>query len=135
MDMIMAARELSKQMQQDERYLNFMAAMKKTDEDETLQQMIAEFNMKRQAYEFAANKGEMGDSFKTLETEVNTLYNNIMENETMANYNFAKAEMSSMLNAVMSIINQCAGGADPDTVEPKEQSGCGGSCGSCGGCA
>ena len=43
MDTIQAARELGKAIQLDERYVKMMLAQQKSDEDQGLQKMIADF--------------------------------------------------------------------------------------------
>ena len=49
MDMIELARELGRKLQNDERYLAFEAARVASDEDQELQDLIGEFNLKRMA--------------------------------------------------------------------------------------
>ena len=48
MDAIKAARELGKAIQNDERYKAYIEAKKANDADDELQQLIGEFNLKRQ---------------------------------------------------------------------------------------
>ena len=47
MDVIQMARELGKMIQLDGRYLEYVSAKEKNDNDADLQQMIGEFNLKR----------------------------------------------------------------------------------------
>ena len=47
MDIIKMARELGKAIQEDDRYLALRLATQSNDEDQALQDMIGEFNLKR----------------------------------------------------------------------------------------
>ena len=47
MDVIELARELGKAIQQDERFLAMQIARQNSDNDDELQQLIGEFNLKR----------------------------------------------------------------------------------------
>lgn len=47
MDIIEMARELGKAIQEDDRYLALRLATQSNDEDQALQDMIGEFNLKR----------------------------------------------------------------------------------------
>lgn len=49
MDVIELARELGKAIQQDERFLAMQIARQNSDNDDELQQLIGEFNLKRMA--------------------------------------------------------------------------------------
>ena len=47
MDILKMARELGKAIQEDDRYLALRLATQSNDEDQALQDMIGEFNLKR----------------------------------------------------------------------------------------
>ena len=49
MDVIELTRELGKAIQQDERFLAMQIARQNSDNDDELQQLIGEFNLKRMA--------------------------------------------------------------------------------------
>ena len=134
MDAIKAARELGKAIQQDERYIAYNQAKINNDNDEELQKLIGEFNLKRQQLGLEMSKGaDEKDEAKIEETnkEMQKLYTLIMQNEHMADFTMAKQGMDKLVNDVNAIIGMCCDGEDPDTCEI---SACTGSCATCGGC-
>ena len=133
MDIIELAREIGRQIQKDETYLKFQVAKQQSDEDEELQNLIGEFNLKRMAINNEASK-EDKDNEKLIELnkELRHVYAEIMKNERMNNYNSAKTELDGKLARVMAIIQQSFEGADPETADYSAS--CGGDCSSCGGC-
>lgn len=134
MDIISLAREIGKELQKDERYLNMQLAQQNTDNDQELQNLIGEFNLKRMAINNEAQK-ELQDQEKmqALNQELRAVYAQIMQNPNMIAYNKAKDELDALLKRVSAIITQSAEGADPETAD-YEESSCGGNCSSCGGC-
>mgnify|MGYP000745950330 FL=1 len=56
MDMIELAREIGRELQKDESYLNMQLARQASDEDQALQDAIGEFNLKRMAINNEAQK-------------------------------------------------------------------------------
>jgi cell fate (sporulation/competence/biofilm development) regulator YlbF (YheA/YmcA/DUF963 family) len=135
MEPIMAARQLGKAIQEDERFKTYFSAKDKNDADKGLQELIGEFNLQRENLTLEVSKGEGKDEKKVeeLNTKMRATYNQIMSNENMRAYSEAKTEVDSLVNRVNQIIAMCCEGADPDTCEPAEKA-CGSGCGSCGGC-
>ncbi len=134
MDIIEAARELGRAMQADERYVNMRLAQQQSDEDEALQQLIGEFNLKRMAINNEAQKDDRSEeTLKRLNEELRSVYGKIMQNEHMLRYNDAKNEFDALLQRVTGIIGLCADGEDPETCD-YDAASCGGDCSSCGGC-
>lgn len=134
MDMITLAREIGKELQKDERYLNMQVAKQNSDEDTALQNMIGEFNLKRMAINNEA-QSESPDSGKiqALNGELRAVYAQIMQNPNMIAYDQAKEELDHLLKRISAIISQSADGEDPETAD-LEESSCGGNCASCAGC-
>ena len=101
MTVIDKARELGVMIQQDERYAVYYAAKDANDNDETLQNMINEFNMKRMQLNSEMSK-EQRDEAKLAELDkaIKNLYSDIMSNENMDNYNKAKNAMDALLNEI-----------------------------------
>ncbi|MDF1495740.1 MULTISPECIES: YlbF family regulator [unclassified Caproiciproducens] len=134
MDIISLAREIGKEIQKDERYLNMQLAKQNSDDDQQLQDLIGEFNLKRMAINNEAQKPEQdSDKMQVLNQELRHVYAQIMQNPNMTAYNRAKEEMDALLQRVSAIIGQSADGEDPETTDYVESS-CGGNCSSCGGC-
>ena len=135
-DAITLFKEAAAQMQLEETYLALMGAMQKNDEDETLQQLIGDFNLARIDLnsELAKSEDKDQEKIQALNTKVGTLYNDIMANECMMAYNEAKAQMEQVMNYINAILTTAANGGDPMTVEEPPEGGCTGSCASCAGC-
>ncbi|MBP3435193.1 MAG: YlbF family regulator [Clostridia bacterium] len=127
------AKELGRAIQQDERFVKVQMAQARADEDEALQALIGEFNLKRMAINAESAKGEEQDEEKlrALNVEIREVYAKVMANESMAAYNEAKTEMDKLTNAVSAILNMAAQGLDPDDYDEHS---CSGNCSSCGGC-
>lgn len=133
MDMIELAREIGKKIQKDAAYISVKAAEKACDEDKELQELIAEFNMKRMTLNQEASNPERDDDKMTkLNEELRVCYDKVMANENMNNYNDSKTELDGKLKEIIDIITMSAEGADPETVQSTPSCSC--DCSSCGGC-
>lgn len=134
MDMIELARELGRKLQNDERYLAFEAARVASDEDQELQDLIGEFNLKRMAINNEAQKEDRDDEkLQKLNYELREAYTNVMKNENMVKYNETKQALDECVQRVIAIITMCAEGEDPDTAD-YDPSACTHDCSTCGGC-
>ncbi len=127
------AKELGHAIQLDDRFVRVQMAQAAADEDEALQALIGEFNLKRMAINAEAAKGDEQDEAKmrTLNEELRAVYARVMANESMAAYNEAKTELDKLTNAIGAILNMAAQGLNPDDYDEHN---CGGNCASCGGC-
>ncbi len=133
MDIIALARELGKAIQQDERYKRIDAAKRANDADESLQKLIVDFNMKRSELTTEmAQENKDPEKLNKLDKELKEVYQEVMANPNMAEFNAAKVEVDGMMNFITEILYGSVNGENPDTIEMHE--GCGGNCGSCGGC-
>ena len=134
MDIIKLTRDLGRAIQQDERYLKYRIASQNNDEDETLQNMIGEFNLTRMNLNTEIQKGEPDErKVEELNKKVRELYKSIMVNPNMATYNEAKQDFDQLIKRITTIILQSANGEDPETTDLRETS-CTGSCETCSGC-
>ncbi len=134
MDIIELARQLGAAIQKEEAYIAYQAAKTANDEDEKLQNLIGEFNLQRMSLTNELQKPEDQKSkskIEELNKQLQKIYDDIMNNESMQNYNVAKHNMDEVSNKITSIIAMCIEGEDPATCEPA---GCSGSCSTCGGC-
>ena len=134
MDVIEVTRNLGKEIQKDERFIAFAKAKLALDNDETLNAKIGEFNIIRMNLERLVGEEEK-DNEKIAEanTTLRAVYDEIMANDVMKEYNETRAAVDKMIADVMGIIRMCAEGADPETCTLPE-AGCSGSCSSCSGC-
>jgi cell fate (sporulation/competence/biofilm development) regulator YlbF (YheA/YmcA/DUF963 family) len=128
MDVIEKAKELGVALMNDEKVKHLQIAMVENDNDFELQKLIGEFNLKRAALNEETYKDDKNnEKIKMLEQELKTLYQQIMENKSMAEYNKAKADVDEIVSHINSIIQMSITGEAPDE-------GCSGGCNSCGGC-
>jgi cell fate (sporulation/competence/biofilm development) regulator YlbF (YheA/YmcA/DUF963 family) len=136
MNVIDKARELGVMIQQDERYKAYYDAKRVNDNDEDLQNMINEFNMKRMQLNNEMSKSDKDtEKLSALDDSIKSLYGEIMANENMDRYNKAKTAMDSLLSQINMVITYSANGEDPMTCPCDEVSvNCSGSCSTCGGC-
>ena len=135
MTVIEMARELGKKIQQEESYILLNTAQRAVEEDDELQEKIAEFNMKRYELTQEITKPERDDKkIEELDKVVHELYDIATNHEKMVAYNNAQDDFNEMFEYVLHIVQMSATGDDPDTIGRPEQGGCSGDCGSCGGC-
>ena len=134
MDIIKMTRELAKELQKDSRYTEYMKAKTANDNDEKLQSMIHDFEMKRMEISLEAGKKADKDEkrVESLNAELQNLYAEIMQNKNMIEFSVKRDEMDDLLNQITTILTMCANGEDPDTCQVSH--GCSGSCSTCGGC-
>ena len=133
MDIIAMARELGKAIQQDERYKRIDAAKTANDKDEELQQLIQKFNMKRSELSVEmAQENKNPEKLNQLDRELKAVYQEVMQNPNMAEFNAAKVEVDDMMNYISTILYGAVNGEDPDTIEPQQS--CDGDCAGCAAC-
>ena len=121
-------------MRKSDEYLAHTVARNAADNDEELQKLIGDFNLKKITLSQEVQKSEKNEErINQLNTEVRSLYNTIMANPSMLAYNTTKVELDRVLNFMQQILVSAANGEDPYTVE-EETEGCTGSCSSCSGC-
>ena len=78
MTVIEMARELGKKIQQEESYIALMNAQKAVEEDDELQEKIAEFNMKRYELTQEITKADRDDKkIEELDKAVHELYHKL----------------------------------------------------------
>lgn len=133
MDLIEKTRELGKLLQDEESYKSMKEAEKKADADTELQELIKEFNLKRLSINVETQKVEKdGEKIAQLNKEMQKVYADIMANENMKAYNESKQLFDQVSGRVMTILQNCIAGEDPETTD--FDSSCTGSCSTCGGC-
>ena len=129
------ARELGKKIQEDENYIRLITTQKEVEDDDALQESIADFNMKRYNLTQEVTKTDRDEAkVDELDKLVRSMYDDITNNPKMVAYNEAQADFDDMFEYVIHILQMSASGEDPDTVTKPENGGCSGNCSSCGGC-
>ncbi len=133
MDLIKQAREMGKAIQASEEYAKLKKAQEANDNDEELQDLIGKFNLKRMELNNLLAKDEKDEEkLGKMNQELRDLYQSVMSNVHMAEYNEAKNAMDMLMNQVNAILVLSVNGEDPETCDPAPS--CSGSCSTCGGC-
>ncbi len=133
MDIIEMTRELGKLIQQEEAYKKLHNAEYNADNDSELQELIKEFNLKRLQINTETQKTDKdSEKIQKLNSEMQKVYSSIMSNQNMIDYNSAKQEFDQITTRIMTILQNCAQGEDPETTDYTPS--CSGSCSTCGGC-
>lgn len=137
MDVIAVTRQLGKAIQADERYVDYVNAKSRNDEDKELQELIGEFNLIRQNVAFESGKPEEEqdtEKLAELNNKMRAAYDAVMANENMALFTVAKQGMDALMNQINTILTYSMEGMDPETCPSEVAVDCSGSCSTCGGC-
>ncbi|MBR5135374.1 MAG: YlbF family regulator [Clostridia bacterium] len=127
------AKDMGEALQQDGRYVALQMAQAKADEDQALQDLIGEFNLKRMALATEDAKDDKDEEkLQALDAELREVYGRVMANESMQAYNAARQEMDALLSNINRILMLSAQGEDPQTLDAEHS--CGGNCSGCSGC-
>lgn len=134
MDILNAAKDLAREIQKSESYINLKIASQNNDNDEKLQDLIGKFNLKKIAISTQISEdNKNSDKISRLNEELKACYEEIMNNSNMLNYMKCKKEFDELIRNINLLVAAGANGEDVDSVN-LENNGCTGSCGSCGGC-
>lgn len=129
---IAMARSLGLALQQEETFRNYFEAKRKNDEDVLLQNMIDDFNELQRKLDVAFSKDEKDtEEIEVLSNDMNRLYQAIMENENMVNYNEMREPYDTLTKYINRILLVAMNGGDPFAVKETD---CTGNCSTCGGC-
>lgn len=135
LDVIAMTRELGAAIQADPRYKEYIRAKEINDNDTELQKLIGDFNLTRQKIQIEINKSADDKDNKKiaeLNKEMQGFYGQIMGNNSMNDYNSAKAAFDTLVQQVNAIISGSVNGEDPLTMDTDAS--CGSGCSSCSGC-
>ncbi len=134
MDILNAAKDLAREIQKSESYINLKIASQNNDNDEKLQDLIGKFNLKKIAISTQMSEdNKNSDKISRLNEELKACYEELMKNSNMLNYMKCKKEFDELIRKINLLVAAGANGEDVDSVN-LENNGCTGSCGSCGGC-
>ncbi len=127
------AKDMGEALQQDPRYVALQMAQAKADEDQELQNLIGEFNLKRMALASEDAKEDKDEAkLRQLDEELRETYTRVMANESMIAYNTARQDIDALLSNITRILTLSAQGEDPRTLDAEHS--CGGNCSGCSGC-
>ncbi len=126
MEVMELAAALGQKIKEDPRVVAMKMAEKEYEADETLQQKIMEYNAQSQALTEEYKKNTQDAEFiKIIETRINTLYHEIMDNPHMTAYTKAQEVVNAFMAEVNGEITFQITGERPCT---HDCSTCGGSC-------
>ncbi|MBR4049059.1 MAG: YlbF family regulator [Clostridia bacterium] len=133
MDIIKLTRELGKAIQQDERYLKFVAAREANEADTQLNDLVGKMQLIHMSYQHEASKEDANEQkLQAYEEEFMGIREKIIANPNMATYEAARMAIDEMMNHIVGILTECIKGEDPETCEPPQEHSCSGNCSSCG---
>ena len=121
------AEQLGSAIKNSGEYKGYEKAKEAYDTDETLQELIKEFNLRKMAVmQQMQSKTKDDRKLSELQDQMRQSYNDVTANPVMAEYNEAKDKLEAVVNEVYEIINYYVTGQEPGS--------CTGSCSSCSGC-
>ena len=127
------AKQLGHAITQDERYVRYLSARDQYDQDEKLQQLIEKFNKLKNDVVAAGNEQPRDEGkLKGLTVAMRALYEQTMQNQTMAEFMEAKKQVDDLVRQVSAIITYYVAGEQ--ALEGHHCSGCSSSCEDCAGC-
>lgn len=118
MDAIEMARQLSREIQKNERYLDFQRAHKEGKESRELQKMITDFNLRRIITSRKGGKADRNeDEIQQFNEELREAYGSMMDHPAMMGFNLTKEDIGMMLQRTSTTIDTSADGEDPDPAD------------------
>ena len=131
-EIIAMTRSLGAMLQQEKEFVEYMEARQKNDEDMELQNLIADFNEVQDKVDGLMKSGEKDTAeLEMLSNKMDQIYQAIMMNENMSNYNEKRVQFDKLMQFVNRILLVSMNGGDPYSVNEED---CTGNCASCGGC-
>lgn len=128
-EILAKANELGQLIKESDVAKTMLAAEQAVEADVELQKKIGAFNEKREMMMDLMQQGsEDQEKIAALNDEIRQLYDAIMANKNMTDYNAARQAFDDMSAKVNGIITYYITGQNP------AEGGCSGSCSSCGGC-
>ena len=126
-EVLKKAEELAQLIKDSNVFASYEKAKAASDADEGLQQLIAQFNVKRAVVANEMDKEEPDEALiKTVNDDMRKTYDDIMANENMKFYNIRKSYVDQLLNAVNETIMTAITGQAPQS--------CTHDCSTCHGC-
>ncbi len=127
MEIMEIAKQLGQAIKKDERITKLNKTREAYEGDAAINNLMMEYNVHQTALreEYAKEERDM-DAIKSIQTRIETIYNDITTNENFIAYNAAQEEVNKFMNEVNEEITFQITGERPCT---HDCSSCGGSCG------
>ena len=101
MDIIKLTRELGKAIQQDERYLKFVAAREANEADTELNDLVGKMQLIHMSYQHEASKEDANEQkLQAYEEEFMGIREKIIANPNMANYEAARMAIDKSIGGI-----------------------------------
>lgn len=134
MDIIEMARKLGEALQATESYRKLSEAKCANEKDNELADQIGQFNLIKLEIQNAVSQDEPNQELIDQKNEeLRKLYDVIMKNEHMIQFQQASERVNQMMSQINVILSTALSGGNPATC-PTETESCSGNCTSCGGC-
>ena len=135
MDIIDLARNLGKELQKTDEYLELMHAKKNNDSDAELNDLIGKFNLLKFDIQRLLSDAEyQQEKIDEKNLELSKIYEKIMKNKNMIAFNKASEKMNAVMNRISSILMAAVNGEDPMSFSETNDLGCNGACDGCSKC-
>ncbi len=136
MELEKLARQLGAAIQQDKVYLDYENARKANEADGELNELMGKIRLIQMSYQHEASQDAPDEKkMESYNQEFQGVYNQIMQNKNMQEFEKARHAVDDMMNYLTGILSLCVNGEDPETCDPKAHAHeCGGECSSCSGC-
>lgn len=136
MNVIELVKELGRAIQEDERYSQLNVARIANDNDEELQRLMGEFNVKKaRLNEMISTQSKDKEEMSQISMDLQNIYQALMENESMVAYNEIKKDVDILMSYINRVVVGSLNGEDIEEIPfVEEEEACGGDCSSCGGC-
>lgn len=107
MEIIELVRQLCREIQKDQRYINLEGCKRRWEQDESLQKLICELNLKKLALSQETSRKNVDKTkVETINEDIKICYNKIINNENMKNYSKAQEQMSKLINDITAAVNE-----------------------------
>ena len=129
-DIINYAKEIGMKIQNSDEFLNMKNSKEKMDSDESLNNLKQKFNsLKDEINKEMCNENSDRNKIKQMSDDLRTLYEQINDHKSVAEYELNKKIMNDLVSKVIEIINDYSYGKSNLSAYS-----CFGDCESCGGC-
>ncbi len=134
MDIDLETINFAKKIQQTTVFLNLKKAKQKNDSDLDLQNLINEFNLLKLQFSRCNKKGENSEE---IGHKIGEVYDKIMANENMINFNHFSEKMNNLMNKINKVLMAAVNDKPLEEISKMEninETGCNGLCDNCSGC-
>lgn len=140
MNIIEETFNFAKKIQKTEQFLNLKKAKEANDADENLQNLVNDFNMLKLKLNHSLKETEKNNELENYEKNsknLSDLYDKIMENKNMIEFNKASDDVNALMNKINKILVAAVNGKNLEhltELDFENEPDCAGNCQNCSGC-